>query len=129
MNFIPKEFLAAWQDYDRETMIRKTKWGCLFGIVMVPVFGLLDRFVYKDQAYLFFLLRLLCSALMAALYLVLETKFGQKHFRLQGVVLLFLPTATIAWMIYATEGVMSPYYAGLILVLMVLAVVLDWTLW
>jgi two-component system sensor histidine kinase PhcS len=30
-------------------------------------------------------------------------------------------------MIYATEGAASPYYAGLTLVLMVLAVVLDWT--
>jgi hypothetical protein len=45
----------------------------------------------------------------------------------QGIVLLFLPSATIAWMIYATEGAASPYYAGLTLVLMVLAVVLDWT--
>jgi len=39
-----------------------------------------------------------------------------------GVLLLFLPSATIAWMIYATEGAASPYYAGLTLVLMVLAV-------
>jgi len=30
-------------------------------------------------------------------------------------------------MIHATEGAASPYYAGLTLVLMVLAVVLDWT--
>ena len=32
-------------------------------------------------------------------------------------------------MVYATEGTASPYYAGLILVLMVLAVVLDWPIW
>ena len=32
-------------------------------------------------------------------------------------------------MIYATKGAASPYYAGLTLVLMVLAVVLDWTFW
>ena len=42
---------------------------------------------------------------------------------------MFLPSATIAWMVYATEGAASPYYAGLTLVLMVLAVVLDWTFW
>jgi two-component system sensor histidine kinase PhcS len=66
---------------------------------------------------------------MAGLYLVLKTPFGKKYYHFQGLVLLFLPSATIAWMVYATEGSASPYYAGLTLVLMVLAVVLDWPLW
>jgi two-component system sensor histidine kinase PhcS len=129
MELVPKEFLAAWNEYDRDTTIRKTRWGCLFGIIMVPLFGALDFEVYRHWAKEFFLLRLVCSALMAALYFVLDTNFGKTHFRFQGVVLLFLPTATIAWMIYATQGAKSPYYAGLILVLMVLAVMLDWTFW
>ncbi|HZF00953.1 MAG TPA: ATP-binding protein [Methylomirabilota bacterium] len=129
MQFIPKEFLGAWQEYDREITIRKTRLGCFLGIVMVPLFGGLDHFVYPQQAFSFFLLRLVCSALMAGLYFVLGTDFGKKHYHFQGVVLLFLPSATIAWMVYATEGTASPYYAGLILVLMVLAVVLDWTFW
>jgi two-component system, sensor histidine kinase PhcS len=129
MQFIPPEFRAAYQEYDREITIRKTRLGCLFGIVMVPLFGLLDFYVYKPWAFDFFLLRLLCSASMAALYLVLQTNFGKKFYHFQGLVLLFLPSATIAWMIYATEGTASWYYAGLTLVLMVLAVVLDWPIW
>lgn len=129
MELVPKEFLAAWQDYDREMTIRKTKWGCFFGIIMVPIFTLLDHEVYREHTKDFFLLRLVCSALMAALFFVLGTNFGRKHYHFQGIVLLFLPSATIAWMVYATEGTDSPYYAGLILVLMVLAIVLDWTFW
>lgn len=129
MQLIPEEFSNAWQEYDREITIRKTRLGCFFGIVMVPVFTLLDHYVYYAQTFEFFLARLLCSALMAVLYFVLGTPFGRKHYHLQGIVLLFLPSATIAWMIYMTEGSVSPYYAGLILVLMVLAVVLDWTFW
>ena len=126
---IPKEFLAAYREYDREITIRKTKWGCWLGIVLVPLFGGLDHYVYPHQAFLFFLLRLLCSTLMVGLYFVLGTSFGKKYYHLQGSVLLFLPSATIAWMVYATEGTASPYYAGLTLVLMVLAVVLDWPFW
>jgi two-component system sensor histidine kinase PhcS len=38
-----------------------------------------------------------------------------------------LPASCVSAMIYATEGPASPYYAGLNLTLMVLAVVLDWT--
>jgi two-component system sensor histidine kinase PhcS len=127
---IPKEFLAAYQEYDREITIRKTRLGCFLGIILVPLFGGLDYYVFDhNQAFTFFLLRLLCSVLMAGLYLVLGTSFGKKYYHFQGIILLFLPSATIAWMIYATKGTASPYYAGLTLVLMVLAVVLDWTLW
>jgi two-component system, sensor histidine kinase PhcS len=126
---IPREFLAAYREYDREFTIRKTRLGCVLGIVMVPVFGGLDHFSYPKQAFSFFLLRLLCSALMAGLYFVLGTNFGKKYYHSQGLVLLFLPSATISWMVYATEGTASPYYAGLTLVLMILAVVLDWTPW
>jgi two-component system, sensor histidine kinase PhcS len=129
MPIIPQEFSEAWKEYDQETTIRKTKLGCLFGIVMVPIFALLDHYVYPPDTVKFFLARLLCSALMGALYFVLGTNFGKKNYHLQGVVLLLLPSATIAWMIYMTQGSGSPYYAGLILVLMVLAVVLDWTFW
>jgi two-component system sensor histidine kinase PhcS len=126
---IPQEFLAAYREYDREFTIRKTRLGCVLGIVMVPVFGWLDLYAYRDQAFHFFLLRLLCSVLMGGLYFVLRTSFGKRYYHFQGLVLLFLPSATIAWMVYATEGTASPYYAGLTLVLMILAVVLDWPIW
>ena len=129
MKSIPQEFRAAYREYDREITIRKTQLGCLFGIVMVPLFGLLDFYVYPRWALKFLLLRLLCSALMAAFYPVLGTSFGKKYYHLQGLILLFFPAATIAWMVYSTEGTASWYYAGLTLVLMVVAVVLDWTLW
>jgi two-component system sensor histidine kinase PhcS len=127
MKTIPQEFRAAYQEHEREMTIRKTRLGCFLGIVMVPLFGGLDHYIYPKQALSFLLLRLLCSALMAGLYPILATRFGRRHYHFQGLVLLFLPSATIAWMIYATEGAASPYYAGLTLVLMVLAVVLDWT--
>ena len=127
MKAIPQEFRAAYQEHEREITLRKTRLGCFLGIVMVPLFGGLDHYIYPQRAFSFLLLRLLCSALMAGLYPILATRFGRKHYHLQGLVLLFLPSATIAWMIYATTGAASPYYAGLTLVLMVLAVVLDWT--
>jgi two-component system sensor histidine kinase PhcS len=128
MQTIPQEFRAAYQEHEREITIRKTRWGCFFGIVMVPIFSCLDYSLFEHkQASWFLVLRLICSALMAGLYPVLSTQFGRKYYRFLGILLLLLPSATIAWMIYATEGAASPYYAGLILVLMVLAVVLDWT--
>jgi two-component system, sensor histidine kinase PhcS len=127
MKTIPQEFRAAYQEHEREMTIRKTRLGCFLGIVMVPLFGGLDLLIYPQHAVSFFRLRLLCSALMAGLYPMLATRFGREHYHFQGIILLFLPSGAIAWMIHATEGAASPYYAGLTLVLMVLAVVLDWT--
>ncbi|HZL12808.1 MAG TPA: ATP-binding protein, partial [Verrucomicrobiae bacterium] len=130
MNFIPKEFRAAYREYDRELTIRKTRLGCLIGVVLVPLFAFLDFCLYpRDVARSFLWLRLLCSALMAGLYPLLGNKWGRKYYRAQGILILLAPAATIAWMIHTTGGAASPYYAGLNLVLLVLAVVLDWTFW
>jgi two-component system, sensor histidine kinase PhcS len=127
---IPPELRAAYLAEDREKTIRKTEWGCIFGILFVPIFGLLDFYVFdRDQAVGFLRLRLVCSGLMAGLYPILSTRFGKRFYHFQGLILLFLPSATIAYMVYATDGAASPYYAGLTLVLMVLAVVLDWPFW
>lgn len=126
---VPAEFLDAFQEYDRESAVRKTKLGSLLGIVLVPLFNFLDHFAYPGKQWTFLLVRLVCAGFMAALYPVLGTRFGRKYYRMQGVLILLVPSATIAWMISDTEGAASPYYAGLILVLMVLAVVLDWTFW
>ncbi len=136
---IPPELRAAYQEEDRDKTIRKTQWGCIYGILLVPLFGLLDFYMFpREQALSYLRLRLICSALMAGLYPVLGTSFGKKYYHFQGIVLLLLPSATIAWMVYANTGdpssydaggTASPYYAGLTLVLMVLAVVLDWPFW
>lgn len=128
MPVIPPEFRAAYEEHEREITIRKTRVGCFFGIVMVPLFGVLDHYVYPQLAVSFLWLRLLCSALMAGIYPFLSTGFGRKYYRFSGILLLLLPSVAIAWMVYVSpEGAASPYYAGLNLVLMVLAVVLDWT--
>ena len=96
MTSIPTEFLAAYRDYDRESTIRKTRLGCLLGIILVPLFGGLDFYVFRtDQALTFLRLRLFCAALMAGLYPLLGTGLGRKFYRIQGILLLLLPSATI----------------------------------
>jgi two-component system sensor histidine kinase PhcS len=130
MPTIPTEYRAAYREFDRDLTIRKTRLGCLIGIIFVPLFSGLDYCVFPAPVFKSFLIvRLLCSFLMACLYPVIGSAFGRKYYRFQGVAILSLPSASIAWMIYDTDGASSPYYAGLILVQMVLAVVLDWTFW
>ena len=123
------EIISAYDEREREATIRKFRLACFLGFVMVPAFAVIDYQVYPKQADDFLKLRLLCSLLIAIFYAVFRSRFGRRYYRWNGLLLFMLPTSCIAWMIYATKGATSPYYAGLNLVLMVLAFVLDWTFW
>jgi signal transduction histidine kinase len=117
----------AYAEYDRHETINNFKVACTIGILLMPAGYVLDSFVYPTHAHDFLKLRLLCSALIGLFLAVLLTPLGRRFYRIMGVSLFMLPASFIAWMIYATEGASSPYYAGLNLVLLVLAFVLHWT--
>ena len=122
-----QEIRKAFVEYDRQVILNNVIVGCMIGIVLMPVGTVLDFFVYRPEVVYFLKLRLLCSLLIGAFWMVVVTPFGRKHPRSLGVLLAFFPAFFISWMIYATEGAESPYYAGLNLVLLVVGFVLHWT--
>ena len=129
MENISPEIIAAYREHDRELTIGKFRVACLLGFILVPAFNVLDHFAYQTKQTEFLILRLCCSALIALFYWVLRSQVGRRFYRVNGILLFMLPASCITWMVYETEGAASPYYAGLNLVLMVLAFVLDWTFW
>jgi two-component system sensor histidine kinase PhcS len=125
-----QEMRKAFAEYDRRAILNNVKVGCLIGVVLMPVGIVLDFFVYRNDLVFFLKLRLLCSLLIAAFWLVVISPFGHKHPRALGVLLAMFPSFFMSWMIYAAEpngGSESPYYAGLNLVLLVIGFVLYWT--
>ena len=122
-----REIRKAFVEYDRKVILNNVIVGCIIGIVLMPLGILLDYYVYKPQVFFFLKLRLLCSLLIGIFTAVVITPFGRKHPRELGVLLALFPAFFISWMIYATEGSSSPYYAGLNLVLLVVGFVLHWT--
>ncbi len=127
MEALSPEVLTAYRAYEREMSIRKSRLGCLIGIVLFPIFNVLDHYVYPAMQWDFLKLRLACAAGSGCLYPFFGTRLGRKFHSSHALLLVALPSATIAWMIHVTEGVSSSYYAGLNLIMLVLAVVLDWT--
>ncbi|MDX6766200.1 MAG: ATP-binding protein [Candidatus Methylacidiphilales bacterium] len=105
-------------DYNRDFRISTSKVGCLLAFVLMPAGTLLDHFVYPEMAGSFLFLRLICAALAGVLFLLLSwPAFARRWFRELGLSWFILPSAFICLMIYQSEGVRSPYYAGLTLVL------------
>jgi signal transduction histidine kinase len=122
-----QEIRKAFTEYDRQVILNNVIVGCLIGIVLMPLGTLLDFNVYRSDVIYFLKLRLLCSLLIGAFWVVVTTPFGRKHPRPLGVLLAFFPAFFMSWMIYATDGASSPYYAGLTIVLLVVGLVLHWT--
>jgi signal transduction histidine kinase len=127
---LDNEVQQAFAEYDRDVTISNFKVACVIGAILMPAGLVLDRAVYKDDWPLFLGARFLCSLLIASFLRVLITPFGRRNYRFFGVTLFMLPASFIAWMIYyCPDGATSPYYAGLNLVMLVLAFVLHWTFW
>jgi signal transduction histidine kinase len=122
-----EEFKKAFISRERQDRIRSGKVACALVMVLMPAGVILDVFVYPERVREFFQLRLICSVLAAAWWALHQTSFGLRHYRLLGVPIATLPGFFISWMISVTEGPASPYYAGLILVLLAVNAIVHWT--
>jgi signal transduction histidine kinase len=122
------ELQTAFLGYERNVRIQNYKVACILALVFMPAGVVLDFLVYKDYVGEFFLLRLLCSALLFGIWWLVQTPLGEKCYPLLGQMVAALPSVFISVMIYQTEGEVSPYYAGLNLVLVGAAIILRWSL-
>jgi signal transduction histidine kinase len=124
----PEEIRRAFHDYERLVRVRNYKVGCVLALIFMPAGAVLDYFVYREQVTEFFLLRLLCSVLLAAIWCLLHFRPEHPAYRGLGFSVALLPMAVICWMIYSsTDGANSPYYAGLTLVFLGATILLRWT--
>ena len=121
----------AFAEYDRQNRISNSKLGAVLAIIMMPLGASLDFFVYRSRGthllWTFFELRVLCSLLVGVVLALFWTNFGKKHYRVLGMTWYMLPAFFIAWMIYAAKDPVSPYYAGLNLVVLAIGLILPWT--
>ena len=122
-----QEFEQAFISRERQDRIRSGKVACALVMFLMPAGVILDLWVYPDRIREFFQLRLICSVVAAGWWTLHQTSFGLRHYRLLGVPIALLPGFFIAWMISVTEGPASPYYAGLILVLLAVNAIVHWS--
>ena len=122
-----EEFQQAFVANERRERIRSGKVACALVVFLMPAGILLDYFVYPERFTDFLLLRLFCSVLAGILWALHKTPFGVRHYRFLGIPIALLPAFFISWMISITEGSESPYYAGLILVLLAVNAIVHWS--
>ncbi len=122
-------FRTAWFAHEQQERINTGKIAAALVVFLMPAGVILELCYGPTHTHFgsFLLSRLLCSGLAAGIWFLLNTEFGQRHYRYLGLPIAWLPAAFICWMIYVTEGAKSPYYAGLNLILLAVSAVVHWS--
>jgi two-component system sensor histidine kinase PhcS len=125
----PATIQAGYRQYTDTVRVRNSKVACALVIALMPAGISLDWFVYPDHVSQFLVVRII-SSLLAGLVLWRLTAKHLSRFetRLLCMGWWIIPAAAISWMIAVTEGMASPYYAGLCLVILAVSIVIQATL-
>lgn len=121
------ELAAAFNEFDRGLRVRQAILAYVLGLFLIPSGWMLDYFVYPSLLWKHLEVRLVCSAVLLPCLGILFTKWGQRHARITDKGCTIIPMLAVCWMIYTSEGAISPYYAGLNFTLVGACLVLPYT--
>jgi signal transduction histidine kinase len=120
------ELRSAYTAVDFQTRLHYLRVSVVLAMVLFPLFSGLDWLAYPQHFLDLLWIRLLFDFSFLLIFAITFTPLV-RFIRTIGVVAALVASASIAWMVMITEGAVSPYYAGLNLVLVVLSVLLPWT--
>jgi two-component system, sensor histidine kinase PhcS len=103
--------------------------GAYTAIVLVLLGVGLDYAQYPHWLTSFSAARLLVSLLIGGIVMLLYTALGRRFAPWLTLSWLLLPQIMISWMIWQTDGVLSPYYMGLNLAIFASGIALPFGLW
>lgn len=117
----------AFTVYEQGLRIYYTKVGSILSLFLMPAGISLDFFIYPHHLLEFFQIRLFCDIATGGVLLLLYTKLGKHYIIPLGLLMVTFANLSMSIMIYISEGAMSPYYAGLNLVILGVGVLMPWT--
>ncbi|MFP4152356.1 MAG: HD domain-containing phosphohydrolase [Alkalispirochaeta sp.] len=109
----------------RARALRNSRIAAVFAAVAIMLFAFLDLAVYPDLAPLFLRLRLGVVAVSAVLYAATYLPFAKNYGRGIGMIQYVMTGMSIVVMVHLSEGYLSPYYAGINVILIVFLAILP----
>lgn len=120
-----KKRLAA---ENRQKVMNSVRALSYMAAIVIPLFAVLDFFMYQDLFVDFLILRFICVGfVLGALFVCAKTRFGKRYYRLFTVVIPLIPAFFIALMIFLSADAQTTYYVGMLLCLVVIGFVSHWT--
>ncbi|MBN2299084.1 MAG: hypothetical protein JXM72_10845, partial [Deltaproteobacteria bacterium] len=114
--------------YDEETkdlFYQRVLFILLVGIILIPLFSILDFVVSREFFKLFLIYRLGCSGLLLLAYFVYLTKIGREYAYLLAIIAYVVSGFTISMLCVHMGGYDSFYYVGTIMVLVTFTAILP----
>lgn len=108
------------EKYREETnaLLYQKVWAILWiGIILIPLFTVLDYVVVRDSLELFFIYRITCAGLFLILLWIYLTEIGRRHPFVIAITAYILAGSTISMMVVNLGGYASFYYVGILMVL------------
>ncbi|TVR33822.1 MAG: response regulator [Spirochaetaceae bacterium] len=112
-------------DEARQRTQRNTRVAAVAAAIAFPVFGLLDFVMYPDYLAALLTLRLAVVLASIVIYFTAYSTIGQHYPFLLAMVQYLVCSLGLVIMVHLTEGYLSPYYAGINLVLIVFVAILP----
>jgi signal transduction histidine kinase len=127
MNPAAAEIEERWRCWLIDRNRRGLRIGLFFGLTLYPAFGVLDWLVAPREALVgLWATRALVAVMAAVLLRILPTGLFDGHWELLTASYAWLGAAGISSMTLFTGGLASPYYAGIILVVLAVGLLFVW---
>lgn len=123
---VPDEFESKYKKYLNNLWVTRLNVAYLFCIILVPFAFIFDILIFPDQWENLLTVRLLSTLTCFALFVVSNKTFLKKYPARMCHLLNVIIASTIAILTYMTGSHTSPYYAGLILVFIGIAMIVPW---
>jgi len=121
--FARSRFIAE----DSKATIKNVALVAKLAAFLVPLFLLLDVYVYPRHFASFFYLRVGCTAMILVVLYCTRTKWARRAYRLFAMSVPLISAIFISLMIQEIGDPGTPYYAGLTLCLVAIGALLHWT--
>lgn len=120
-----KELQQGYQTELAKFQLDYSRVGCLLGLILVLAGTALDISFYPELLTSLSWARGLSSAVLVGFLLVLYSSPPPQQVRVLTVLWMCVPQIMIGWMIYLTQGAVSPYVFGLSLALYAAGIILP----
>lgn len=97
----------------------------LIGIILIPLFSILDYVVVRQYFTRFFFYRIACAAILSVFLVVYFSRYGRKFAHPISIIAYLVSGMTITFMCIHMGGYDSFYYVGVVMVLVAVTVILP----
>ena len=123
--------LAAYREHNAQQLFRSVTVANIIAMIGMPAGVVLDYFLYPALIYQFLAIRFGVDFILLGINGILRLRRNRPSLgfaKVCGVASALIVNGSFCLMIYITEGAGSPYFAGLILAIMLWSTLLPWTL-